>query len=479
MLTRSRARLGEAWELLTHSLSGRLLLLTLLYVMVSEVAIFVPSLGRFYMTELSRHIETAEIAILPFTEPSSEHLSAGLRRQLLARADATLVILKRAEQHELFLVDEKKPMPAHADLTVDLRTTTVVGGMLNALDCLVRGDDRVLHVISPTRVQGAETVEVFTSEWPIRAALIEFARRLLWEALLISVATALLVYFSLYFVVARPMTRLMRSMIEFRSNPEDPSRIARASNRRDEIGRAERELAAMQGELYGFLQQKARLAALGAAVAKIQHDLRNILSSAQLASDRLAKIDDPVVQRLTPRLIASLDRAASLAANTLRYGRADEHPPERRVLPLAPIVAEAFEANQSSDTPEQLRFVNGIEPALEVDADPEQLYRIVLNLVRNAAQALGERDDGAIAVSARREFRQVEIDVRDNGPGIPDSLRNGLFKPFSGSGRAGGSGLGLAIARDLARAHGGDVTLVSTAETGTTFRITIPDRKEN
>jgi len=480
MLNRLRARLGEAWGLLTHSLSGRLLLLTLLYVMVSEVAIFVPSIGRFYISQLTRHIETAEIAILPFTEPGSAEFSADLRRQLLARADATYVILKRAEQHELFLVDEKNPMPVRADLTIDLGQTSVVGGMLAGLDCLFRGDDRVLHVISPTRIRGAETVEVFTNESPIRSALIEFARRVLWEALLISVATALLVYLSLYFVVARPMARLMRSMIAFRSNPEDPSRIASASNRRDEIGRAERELAAMQGDLYGFLQQKARLAALGAAVAKIQHDLRNILSSAQLASDRLAKIEDPVVQRLAPRLVASLDRAASLAANTLRYGRADEHPPDRRVLPLAPIVCEAIEANLPGEATEpSLRFVNGIDPVLEVDADPEQLYRIILNLVRNAAQALAERQDGAIAVSARREFRRVDIDVRDNGPGIPDAMRERLFQPFAGSSRAGGSGLGLAIARDLARAHGGDVALIATAETGTTFRITIPDRKEN
>jgi signal transduction histidine kinase len=478
MPNRLRVQPGVVWKLLAHSLSGRLLLLTLLYVMVSEVTIFVPSVGRFYVGQLDQHIETAQIAILPFTEAGSREFTAGLRSQLLARADATVVILKRAEQHELFLVNEW--MPTHADLTVDLSTTTAVGGMFDALDCLIHGDDRVLHVISPTRIKGAQTVEVFTSEAPIRAALLDFARRLLWEALLISVATAVLVYMSLYWTVARPMARLVRAMIAFRENPEDPSRIARASGRKDEIGRAESELAIMQGELYGFLQQKARLAALGAAVAKIQHDLRNILSSAQLASDRLAKVDDPVVQRLAPRLVASLDRAVALASNTLRYGRADEHPPVRRFVPLAPIVDEAVEANVSGEAVEQtLALANKIDAAIEVDADPEQLYRIVLNLVRNAAQALSDRTDGAITISARREYRQVEIDIEDNGPGIPENIREHLFQPFSGSTRPGGSGLGLAIARDLARAHGGDVTLVSTTPTGTVFRITIPDRKES
>jgi signal transduction histidine kinase len=276
------------------------------------------------------------------------------------------------------------------------------------------------------------------------------------------------------------MRRLMRGMIEFRSNPEDPSRIIRASNRRDEIGTAERELAAMQGELYGFLHQKARLAALGGAVAKIQHDLRNILSSAQLASDRLAKVEDPVVQRLTPRLIASLDRAVSLAANTLRFGRADEHPPQRQLLPLAPIVDEAIAANLPVDPQsQQITFTNAVAPELRIDADPEQLYRIILNLVRNATQVLSERTWGAIIISAQSGFRLVEIEIADNGPGIPDTLRDKLFQPFTGTGRPGGSGLGLAIARDLARAHGGDVTLVSTGSGGTVFRITVPERKES
>ena len=142
----------------------------------------------------------------------------------------------------------------------------------------------------------------------------------------------MLVFFSLYFIFVRPMRRITHAMISFRDNPEDPSRIISASKRRDEIGITERELGAMQRDIYGFLQQKARLAALGAAVAKIQHDLRNILASAQLASDRLAAVDDPVVQRLAPRLVAAIDRAVSLATNTLRYGRADEKPARRATL---------------------------------------------------------------------------------------------------------------------------------------------------
>jgi signal transduction histidine kinase len=445
--------------------------------MVSEVAIFVPSIGRFYVDQLSQRIETAEIAILPFTESSSDRLSVGLRRQLLIRAGASAVILKRPDVHDLFLVDEP---PQHLDVNVDLRHAGLFGGMYEGLDCLFFGGKRTVHIIARTQIRGAQTIEVVTNEKPIRSALLSLAGRLLWEALLISLATSLLVFASLYLVVVRPMGRLMRAMIDFRSNPEDPSRIVRASSRRDEIGRAERELAAMQGELYGFLHQKARLAALGAAVAKIQHDLRNILSSAQLASDRLAKIDDPVVQRLAPRLIASLDRAVSLAANTLRFGRADEHPPVRQVVALAPIVDEAIEANLPGDPQTQtIAIRNEMDRALQIDSDPEQLYRIILNLIRNAAQVLSERPSGMIVITARRAIAETQIEIADDGPGIPEAVRPKLFQPFAVSGRPGGSGLGLAIARDLARAHGGDVTLVSTGNMGTVFRITIPDRRES
>jgi len=465
----------DAWRLVAHSLSGRLLLLTLFYVMITQIVIFVPSIARYHRSLLENHIETAEVAILPLTELDREKFSIGLQRQMLTRAGASAVMLKRPEQRELFLPEA---MPSHIDLVFDLRRDNLFAQMANALDCLFEGGDRVLRVISATRITGAETIEVIVGERPIHRQLLSFARRAFLLALLISLATAILVFASLYLVLVRPMAQLTRAMIAFRENPEDPGRIIAPSARRDEIGVAERELAVLQRDLYGFLQQKGRLAALGAAVAKIQHDLRNILSSAQLASDRLAKLDDPVVQRLVPRLVSSLDHAVALATATLRYGRADEHPPQRRRIKLAPLIDEAGEAAVAAQAPEA-RFVSTVDPQLEIDADPEQLYRILLNLIRNAAEALAAAGaPGEIRAGAERQGRHVLIEVSDNGPGIAPSIRPRLFQPFAGSARKGGSGLGLAIARDLARAHGGDIALVSSDSTGTKLRVDIPDRTE-
>jgi len=470
MAGRMRAHWADAWRLVAHSLSGRLLLLTLAFVMITEGVIFFPSVGRYHRALLESHIESAEIAILPFTEPGGGQLSSALRSQLLARAGASAVMLKRPEQRELFLVTE---MPRTINVTIDLRDRNLFREIYLAMNCLMEGGDRVLHAIAPTRIQGAETIEVIVGEKPIRDALVLYAQSVLLLALLLSAVTAVLVFFSLYFILVRPMRRITHAMISFRRNPEDPARIIQASKRRDEIGITERELGAMQRDIYGFLQQKARLAALGTAVARIQHDLRNILASAQLASDRLSSVEDPVVQRLAPRLVAALDHAVALATNTLRFGRAEEAPPTRKRVLLKPVVEEAVEAAIASLHGKPVTFADAVPDTLEIDVDSEQLYRILLNLLRNAAEAVGER--GNVRVRAERKGAHVVIDVSDDGPGIPDAVVERLFQPFATTARMGGTGLGLAISRDLVHAHGGQLVLAETGPKGTTFRIDIPD----
>jgi signal transduction histidine kinase len=440
-------------------------------VLISEVLILVPSLGRYHRSLLEARVESSEIAILPQQEVDETQFSLALRRELLERAGAEAVMVKRRDVRTLFL----NRMPGGDVTPIDLRDHNLFDEMVQALDCIAHGGHRTLRVIAPTRIAEAETIEVIVAEAPIRDTLIAYAGQLVLLALAISLATALLVFFSLYFVFVRPMGRLTRGIVQFQENPDDPGRIMAPTSRKDEIGVAERELSAMQRTIYGSLQQRARLAALGTAVAKIQHDLRNMLSTAQLASDRLSSIKDPVVQKLAPRLLSALGHAVALATNTLQYGRADEQPPQRRQVNLTGLVEEVREAAIS--LPERnVAFANDIDPTFEIDADPEQLFRMLLNLVRNAAEALAQSPSPQVGISARRTESNVMIDVADNGGGIAESSRAKLFQPFALSSRPGGTGLGLAIARDLARAHGGDVVLVSTGPGGTVFRVTIPDR---
>jgi hypothetical protein len=275
------------------------------------------------------------------------------------------------------------------------------------------------------------------------------------------------------------MRRITANMMAFRAAPENPDRIIAPSARADEIGVAERELATMQTELASMLHQKSRLAALGLAVSKINHDLRNLLSSAQLFSDRLAKIPDPGVQRFAPKLMQALERAIAFCQSTLSYGRVQEPPPERRQIALEPLVEEVHEAlNLGPDAP--IRWISAVERGLIVEADYDQLYRILLNLTRNALQALESRDSrdpgrDQIRITGRREGAVVVIEVSDTGPGFSDKAREHLFEAFQGSTRTGGTGLGLAIAAELVRAHGGEIRLVE-GTIGATLRLTIPDR---
>jgi len=209
-------------------------------------------------------------------------------------------------------------------------------------------------------------------------------------------------------------------------------------------------------------------------VSKISHDLRNMLSSAQLLSDRLSTVKDPTVERLVPKLLASLDRAIRLCARTLDFGQAQEMPPKRQRFTLAPLVSEVSDS-LGLPRPNLIDWKIEIDQELEVDADRDQLFRVLSNLCRNAVQALESGNSpGEIAVAARREGAVTIIDVTDTGPGVPEKARAHLFKAFQSVARKGGTGLGLAIAQELVHAHGGQIALVDN-EGGATFRVTIPD----
>jgi signal transduction histidine kinase len=182
------------------------------------------------------------------------------------------------------------------------------------------------------------------------------------------------------------------------------------------------------------------------------------------------------VQRFAPKLIASLDRAISFSESTLRFGRAEEAPPRRELIALHNIVAEVGDG-LGLPRGDAICWAIEMDEALRVDADRDQLYRVLSNLCRNALQAIEQQEGakGSIRVSAQRDGKRVTIEVIDDGPGVPQKARAHLFQAFQGSARAGGTGLGLAVAHELVTAHGGSIRLLET-ERGTRFAIEIPDR---
>jgi signal transduction histidine kinase len=466
-------------------LSGKLLLLTILFVMIAEVLIYVPSIANFRLTWLADRVAVARTVSIVLNAQTGESAGPGEQRinlpekviqEILDSLGAKTVAIKMGNQRKLLAINDV-PLAIHHE--IDLREPSMLHAVWHALEALFLCSDSDIMRVVGHAAQGADFVEIVIEEGPLRQAMFRFSRNILLLSLVISIITAALVYLSLHRMIVGPTNRLTNNMVAFRENPENPDRVVTPSGRSDEIGIAERELGAMQRDLASMLKQKSHLAALGLAVSKINHDLRNLLASAQLFSDRLASVPDPNVQRFAPQLMRSLERAIAFCQSTLSYGQVKEPPPDRKPVPLEALVEEVRETLGLS--PEsQVRWIASVERGLHVDADPDQLFRVILNLARNALQALESRAPNEPArdhlrITGRREGAVAVIEVSDTGPGVARQARAHLFEAFQGSTRRGGSGLGLAIAAELVRAHGGEIRLVD-GTIGATFRLIIPDR---
>ncbi len=465
-----------------RGLSGKLLLLTILFVMLAEILTFVPSVANFRRNWLQERLTAAQIAALSAEASPNRQISKRLRDELLRTARVHAVALKRNNTRYLVLQAE---MPERIDDHYDLRKTNWLALIKDALMVFVADDNRTILIQGRPSFSGGDFIEVVIDEKPLKKAMWQFAWNIALLSLLISTFTAALVYFALRALLVKPMQKLTANMVSFSKHPEDRRQIIKPCARTDEIGTAERVLADMQKQLSGTLRQKNHLAALGLAVSKINHDLRNILANAQLISDRLGTIKDPTVQRLTPRLIGSLDRAIRLCSDTLHYGRAKENQPQPQQFELLPLANE-IALSIGLPVEGEIDWQTDIATDLQVYADHDQLYRVLANLIRNARQALddyrlaqpSDRPVDIISLSADQQEEQTLIKIADSGPGIPDKARAHLFDAFQGSTRPQGSGLGLAIANEILRAHGGSIELVSSDvdKESTVFLIKLPNK---
>lgn len=461
------------------SLSAKLLLLTILFVLLAEVLIYAPSIARFRMSYLEERLAAAHIAALSVEAAPDLMVTKELQAKLLAYTGTHVIDLIQPGARVYML---SRPMPPQADAVYDLRGTGM--GMQfvdagNALWLALEGAfgpqrNRVIRVIDRSPNDPAQRVEVTMDERPLIDAMLDFSRRILAVSVAISLIAAILVYVTLHALLVRPMRRLTAEVVAFRRDPDGAPPLV-PGTRADEIGVAERELAAMQGTVRAALRQRERLATLGTAVAKINHDLRGILSTASLLSERLTESADPEVRRVTPRLVASLDRAVELCSQTLSFTRDG-------VLPLSPartdlhrlveeVGAEVLATARPDGGRVEADWTNEVPAGTLAQVDAAQLGRALVNLGRNAVQAGADR----VRISVQTGLAdRLTLTVADNGPGLPPRARENLFQPFAGSARAGGVGLGLAIARELLRAHGGDLRLVESNAAGTAFALDIP-----
>ena len=460
--------------LLRPGLSGRLMLLSVLFVLIAEVLIYVPSIASYRNSWLNDRLAQGRAAALVLERAPPDSLPRDLIDDLLRGMDATMIALRIEQSRRLLAV---AAMPSPVEVEIDLRQRHPFDEIMSAFDILLFGSSRTMRVVGPAP-GGGDFVELIINERQLRTAMLSFSWSILQVSLVICGVVAALLYLVLNMQIVRPVKALAGALARFRDQPENALTLLKPSQRADELGDLERSIADMQESLRQQLRQREHLANLGLAVAKINHDLRNMLASAQLMADRLAATSDPNVQRFVPKMLETLDRAIAFCQATLAYGKAQEQTP--RLAPVALLMLV-------NDVAEQLALDPESDPALQVDipsnlrvsADPDHLHRVLTNLLRNARSALeslpADRPK-VIRVAAHVEEGLVSLDLRDSGPGIPPRIRETLFQAFSGGGQRGSTGLGLTIALELLRGMGGDMILMKTpAGQGAHFRISLPE----
>jgi len=453
-----------------NTLSGRFLLLTVVFVMLAEIMIFLPSIARFREDYLELRLEKAQIASLALLA-TDNMIMPELEKELLANAQVFNVVLRRDEVRQLVL---SSPIPAPVFTTYDLRETGPFGLMRDAVAVLLDPTKRVIRVIGNPVQQAGLLIEVTMETGPLRRAMLDFGLRILILSALISVVTAAMLFFAARRLLVLPIRRVVRHMSSYAEAPEDARRVIAPTARVQELREAEEALQMMQTQLTGALRQKERLAQLGGAVAKISHDLRNILTTTQLFADRIGASADPVVARAAPKLVNSISRAVSLCETTLAFGKAEEPRPSLTRFALRALVDEVAEGEQLAEG-SAVAFLIDVPPGLVIRADTEQLYRVLANLARNAHQAISATGEpGSIEIAGMESDREWCIRVGDTGPGLPAKAREHLFTAFQGGARKGGSGLGLAISAELVRGHGGTLELLRSDAEGTEFMIRLP-----
>jgi signal transduction histidine kinase len=457
-------------------LSVKLIVMIVVTILTVEVIIYLPSVANFRAVWLDDRIRVGKVAaqVIDLIPPTFA-LPPQFANSLLTSAGFTAIGV-RTQGRSLFIQRDDMPLPATA-ITSDTRERAPVVLIQGALDTLFNGGDRTLRIVGGYENVQDGLVEILVPEAPLREAMLIYSRNIFILSLIIVALTSAAIFFFVNQLLVRPIGRLTANMIAFRKTPENGTLIISPSRRGDEIGIAERELEALENDLFSMLHHRKHLADLGLAVAKINHDLRNTLGAAQLLSDQVANVDDPKVQRLAPRLVQTLDRAIGFARSVLDYGRQSNRPPKPQPVDMRMLVTESADEAGLVGHP-ALAFENEVPDDFCVEMDPDQISRVIVNLLKNAREAIegaaGEEGAASILVRIGSHDGGPSLMISDTGPGLSKRARDNLFKAFEGSGRAGGTGLGLVIARELTEANGGRLRLVPSAE-GTVFAIDIPN----
>jgi len=232
------------------------------------------------------------------------------------------------------------------------------------------------------------------------------------------------------------------------------------------------------------LYQKEKLAALGSLLSGVAHELNNplsiVLGQAMMLREKVKQLPDgDELYDRAQKIEMAANRCARIVRTFLAMAR--QRKAERAYVSIAKVIDDAVELLTYSLRTSGVAIATSISPDLpQTHADSDLLHQVLVNLIVNARQALEERgdEDRRIALAARFEAatNTIVIEISDNGPGIPATIRNRIFDPFfTTKPQDHGTGIGLAVSRGLVEAHGGTLELApQQPERGATFIIRLP-----
>ncbi len=459
----------------TSGLSFKLISTIIFVILLVEVFIYLPSVASFRQTWLNDKLSVANVAVRVIDiVPEAMDLPDGMADKLLDSAGAIAIVYKSAGQSRL--IEHSNILMPSIAITADMRQNNVISLISGAMDTLFLGSNRTIRVVGATLNEEQSAIEILLNEAPLRKAMLIYSRNILIISLIIASLTAFAIFVFINISLIRPIKKIINNLIAFRQAPENATLILKPSKRGDEIGIVETELSALESDLFSQLGKRRHLADLGLAVAKINHDLRNMLGSVQLLSDQVANLDDPKAQRLAPKLVHSLDKAIKFAQSVLEHGRQNSTEPKPQPVDLQVLVNEAALDARISKHP-NIKFSNLVPDYITLKLDPDQIARLMINLFNNSREAFeasGTRTEKPeiIVNFENRNEQGLAIIISDNGPGLLPRAKDNLFVAFEGSAKAGGTGLGLAIAREIIEAHGGTLNHID-KEVGATFEISL------
>ena len=455
-------------------LSGKLLVWTIIFVLVAELLIFIPSAAIYRQTWLTERAKSAGLLTLAIEGVPNYEGGAMLSERYMQDTDVSMVVQKRGGMSQVVL---GMPPGDVKIITVDLRAKRRLPLFLDSFQDFFGDGHAYIRILSVPTVDGVEALEVLVPQRALKQAMHDYSKRILLWSLAISVLTGLMIYAALSLIIVKPIRKLARGLASFRQEPH--KRVApgqdRLSLRKDEIGQLERQFSDMKIGVRAAFKQQERLATLGMAMAKINHDLRNVLTSTQLISDRLANDPDERVRGMGERLVRAVGRGVKLCEATLSFSQSVEEKPELRPVRIAALIGEAAAdaTEEYKSTLKTIKFKNKVDTNLGVMVDPDHTYRISHNLFRNALEAMQKSEAPALHVDVEIIDDKASFKISDTGPGIASNIQKSLFKAFTSGANKGGTGLGLTISRELARAQGGNLVLQNTSESGTIFVLSL------